>query len=184
MRRWMAVLLILAGIAFALGTGMGSDALQLAQVHRTTTGSVLADAKGLLKLVGFTGALNQIGSDVNVSRNYVSVGSITNNTTLPLTIRITVTPDFSLIPSGDRVCELAVQIDTASALVFTKSSSGAKSVTLQVASGKVLDVKVSLMKNKRVLIPTTFGLTANDGNGKLVLSLSNTTATPRQMKFK
>lgn len=182
MRRWLAGMLILAGVG--MSTGIGSDALQFAQVGRATTGSVMADTKGLIKLVGFTGALNQIGNDVNVSRNYVSVGSITNNTTLPLSLRITVTPDFSLIPSNDRVCELAVQIDKASTMVFTKSSSGAKSVTIQVASGKVLDVKVSLLKNKRALIPTTFGFKANDGNGKLVMSLSHTTATPRQMNFK
>jgi hypothetical protein len=144
----------------------------------------MADANGVFKLVGFTGTLNQIGNDVNVSRNYVSVGSITNNTTLPLTLTVTITPDFSGIAAGDKLCELGITVDTQPAVLFMKATSAPKSITLSVPSGKVLDVKASLLKNKKVIIPTTYGFTAYDANGQLVLSMTNTTATPRQMNFK
>jgi hypothetical protein len=101
-----------------------------------------------------------------------------------LTLSITITPDFSLIPANDKVCELGITIDTQPASLFMKATSAPKTVTLNVASGKILDVKASLLKNRKVIIPTTFAFIAYDANGKLVLSMNHTVAAPRQMNFK
>ena len=184
MKGFGLVMVIALGLLGVFGTMLKRDALSSALLERAAAGTVKSDANGLFKLVGFGGTVKQIGNDVNVTRNYVSVGTITNNTTVPLTLSVTISPDFSLIPASDRVCELGIMIDSQSPRLFMKTTSAPKTVTLTVASGKVLDVKASLLKNKRVAIPTTYAFTAYDAKSKLVLSMAHTVASPRKMNFK
>lgn len=161
-----------------------SDALSQTQLARGMSGSVTRDTSAIFQLTGFDNALSQIGNDDNVNRTYLQVGTLTNLTIRTMTLHVTISPDFSQLPSNDKVCELGIQFDPLPPNLFTRTNSIPQQIVITLVPGQTIVVKASLTRNKKVKIPTHYDLLAYDTKGMLLVHIPHTASSPRQMIFK
>ncbi len=171
-RRKLPLVLIIIGLLFGLIAMQDSAALSSFTMNRQTKAQVSSDNAALLKLEGFNSS-----QYMKLSSYYSKVGSITNNSSQPLNLNISVAPTqvFSII----RAYQLGIKIGTSSCILRSNTSS--QQLTVSLMPGQSVDIQMNLTNSLLDFISTSFIIQASDNTRSLNLTLSDSDSTPRRI---
>ncbi len=158
-------------LLFALVSLPYSAAISQGRLERTATARVVNDENGLIMLKGFQ------NKSYDLSGNYYSFGTITNNSNRIMKLTVTIQPDFNILHLFSR---FGIKIG-AEEIEFRYGASSPRQISLILSPGQVMEVKASLIQNILSTLTVDFQFTATDAAGSYTIRLSNTPRSPRRI---
>lgn len=166
-----AVLALLSSFALLPNSG----AIQQGRIERGTIAQTTGDANGFLKLEGFA------NPTVPLSNNYTHIAYMTNNSTQPLTVTVTITPDFTQVNNKKYLLRIKLN---AAVSEFTYGSAGTLQTTMTLAPGQIVDVQGLLNNNQNKSVVVSYGFAVTDAAGTFHMQIGDTATTPRRITVK
>lgn len=178
MKRKSVFILILLSVISALCALPTSGALSNGNLDRATAAQIASsDATAALKLEGIHGSYLTIS---NVNKKYFYLGTITNNSSQPLDITLSATPDFSKLTNKN----YWLGIQAGNTIEFTSSSAATQSLQFTLAPGAAQTINGALMGNQAREVIVSFAFTATNAATGTYISVKDTDANPRRVYLK
>lgn len=169
-----ALIFFLLSFIFAIFSIPLSGAISYGRIERNAFATVAGDSSAALELTGFN------GNAYSLKKNYENIGSITNHLHQPITLTVTIQPDFSGITNKN--CWFGIEIGTIiSVFEIETGPVTSKQVEIRLEPGESADVQAAVQHNESRDIIVSFRFAARDEAGNLLFELNDTPYVPRRI---
>lgn len=176
MRNSKAILFIALGILTAFFSITASGALNNLSINRpSSTGSISSDTDGTLKLTNFNNVSYDIGNSL------MTVGTITNQSKYPLSIRLQASPTITSVSNNNYTITIALGTQQ---VQFSRTSLDAKwTGYVNINADASLNVQARMQPPNGCTADMSFSF-ESDPSGSIYLYLTDTPTTRRAHSYR